>query len=425
MAPRTIDTATDQDITLALTLAAIADAVVVSAAQVDVPLSRVTDAVTVITGAELRERQTENIADALRAATGLGVTASGGRGAVTSLFTRGGESDYTLIVVDGMAVNEFGGSIDLAHLSAAGVDRIEIVRGPQSAVHGSGAIAGVVQIVTAEGGVPRALGQLETGSESFTRVVADARGAIGAWGFGAAIDALETEGYSGVSAAGRVSNDDYRRVEGSGAMSRALPGASRLRVTARANDNTRGFPGPYGSNPAGNYAGIDTVARGDNTTTSATAALDGLTGAIAHRLVSGWMRTDGDFASVFGESASFSRRSMVRYIADWNVSSVAGLSAGAEIARESSGSTFIVDRDGTEIPVKRHIAGYFAEARGTAGDRLIYTVGARLDQIHRDALAGDASPFGTRPDMAADTIWSFNPRASAVVFLSSGVVVHR
>jgi outer membrane cobalamin receptor len=89
------------------------------------PLSRVTDSVTVIDRADLDARQTETATEVLRLVPGFGVVASGGRGALTSIFPRGGESDYTLVFVDGIALNSFGGGFDAAHLSTAGIDRIE------------------------------------------------------------------------------------------------------------------------------------------------------------------------------------------------------------------------------------------------------------------------------------------------------------
>ena len=67
---------------------------------------------------------------------------------MTSFFPRGGESDYTLVLVDGIPQNAFGGGFDAAHLATADIDRIEVVRGPQSALYGSGAIGGIVQIIT-------------------------------------------------------------------------------------------------------------------------------------------------------------------------------------------------------------------------------------------------------------------------------------
>lgn len=405
----------------------ITDIVFVTASIVDLPLSRVTDSVDVITRAEVQARQTESVADGLRAVTGLGVTVSGGRGAVTSVFTRGGESDYTLVLVDGVAINEFGGSIDLAHLSPAGIDRIEVLRGPQSALHGSGAIAGVIQIVSAEGGTPRATAQIETGSESLWRAVADARGSAGAWSFGAGADTLRSDGYTGLSAGGeRVSNDDYRRAELSGVVSRRIGARARARATGRWNDNERGFPGPFGSNPAGNYGGVDTVSRGENTQGAASASFDASAGRFAHRASATWTRLESDFASPsffnpseLSLSESSTRRMSARYAADWSYGSAGGVSAGADISRESARSSFITDRNNSGIPVERTIVGYFTEARAAAGNRLLVTAGARLDQITRDAMQGDGAAFQPRPDLPSDTVWSFNPRVSAVFYLTS------
>ena len=94
------------------------------------------------------------------------VTRSGGRGALTSLFPRGGASNYTLVLVDGVRVNSFGGAFDFAHLSVANIDRIEVVRGPQSALYGSEAIGAVVQVFTRTGGAPTLNGQIEAGSQA-------------------------------------------------------------------------------------------------------------------------------------------------------------------------------------------------------------------------------------------------------------------
>ena len=77
-------------------------------------------------------------------------------GTLTSVFTRGGESDFTLVLVDGVRANAFGGGIDLSQVPLEDVERIEVVRGPQSALYGSDAIGGVVQVITRSGGRPSA-----------------------------------------------------------------------------------------------------------------------------------------------------------------------------------------------------------------------------------------------------------------------------
>src|SRR5216683_8388755 len=98
-----------QAIDLKLHVSAITESVVVSASLVDVPLSRSADSVTVITSADLQARQIDTVADALGLVPGLTVARSGDRGALTSLFPRGGGSNYTLVLVDGIRVNAFGG----------------------------------------------------------------------------------------------------------------------------------------------------------------------------------------------------------------------------------------------------------------------------------------------------------------------------
>ena len=147
-----------------MAVSAVSESLVVSASQVEIPLSRASSAVTVITGSELQAKQIATVADALRDVPGLTVARSGGPGTLTTVFPRGGESDYTLVFIDGIQVNAFGGGFDFAHLSANNVDRIEIVRGPQSALYGSNAIGAVVRIVTRDGGPPRG-GRVDRGGK--------------------------------------------------------------------------------------------------------------------------------------------------------------------------------------------------------------------------------------------------------------------
>ena len=104
----------------------------------------------------MADRQFVTVADALRLVPGMTIAPTGGLGSVTSLFPRGGESDYTLVLVDGVKLNSFGGGFDFGHLTTFGLRQVEVVRGPQSAVFGSDAIGGVVQLRSAIGGRPAA-----------------------------------------------------------------------------------------------------------------------------------------------------------------------------------------------------------------------------------------------------------------------------
>lgn len=121
--------------------------VVVSATKAGNP-GALTQAVTVITGEDLRARGVARVTDALREVPGASLVQSGSFGSVTSLFLRGGESRYTKVLIDGVPVNAPGGFFDLSHLTTDNVDRIEIVRGPASVLYGADAVSGVVQIFT-------------------------------------------------------------------------------------------------------------------------------------------------------------------------------------------------------------------------------------------------------------------------------------
>src|SRR5256714_6043927 len=125
--------------------------VVVSATKVPQPASTLSQAVTVISGDDLRARGVVRVSDALREVPGAQLVQSGSFGSVTSLFLRGGESRYTKVLIDGVAVNSAGGFFDFSHLTTDNIDRIEIVRGPPSVLYGADAVSGVVQIFTRRG----------------------------------------------------------------------------------------------------------------------------------------------------------------------------------------------------------------------------------------------------------------------------------
>ena len=122
--------------------------IVVTATRVPVAREALPTPVTVWTGPELADQGIRTVAEALRYVPTATVARAGSPGAQTSLFLRGGESDYVKVLVDGVPVNDPGGAIDLADLSTDQVERIEVVRGPVSVLYGSDAVAGVVQVFT-------------------------------------------------------------------------------------------------------------------------------------------------------------------------------------------------------------------------------------------------------------------------------------
>jgi vitamin B12 transporter len=134
-----------------LQLAPVQENVVVTPNRTETPAGLVGSTTTVIAKEEIDARQEAAVSDLLQTVPGLTTNRTGGYGAITSLFTRGGESKYTKVLLDGIPVNDPGGAFDFGSLSATGVDHIEVVRGPQSALFGSDAMTGVVQVFSQHG----------------------------------------------------------------------------------------------------------------------------------------------------------------------------------------------------------------------------------------------------------------------------------
>jgi vitamin B12 transporter len=172
---------------------------VVTADRIEERLDRSTSAVTVISSAEIEKRATTGLVEALRGAPGLDVYQAGGPGAQSFVFLRGATPGQTLVLVDGVRIGDPSsteGSLDLGNLVATDIERIEVLRGPQSALYGSDAMGGVIHIITRKGeGKPRASLLLEGGSYGTGHVRARVSGGEGPLWYSVAVDGLRSDGF--------------------------------------------------------------------------------------------------------------------------------------------------------------------------------------------------------------------------------------
>ena len=128
--------------------------VVVTATRDEVPIEQVGSSITVVTAKEIEQKQARTVADVLRAVPGLDVVRTGSFGGTTAIFMRGAKSEHTLVLLDGIQMNDpssTGGGFNFSNLTTDNIERIEILRGPQSTLYGSHAIGGVINIITKRG----------------------------------------------------------------------------------------------------------------------------------------------------------------------------------------------------------------------------------------------------------------------------------
>ncbi|MGH9388359.1 MAG: TonB-dependent receptor plug domain-containing protein, partial [Vicinamibacteria bacterium] len=171
------------------------DPIIVTATRLETPLDQVPASVSVVEGEDIERAQVTDALEVLRDIPGFTIVQTGSRGGTTSLFVRGGNSNFNQVLIDGVKANQAGGAFDFSDLTTDGIGRIEIVRGPQSALYGSDAITSVVQLFTRRGDGPLAArlgfagGEFETFEEK-----ASISGGTERYGYAIDVGRIDTDG---------------------------------------------------------------------------------------------------------------------------------------------------------------------------------------------------------------------------------------
>lgn len=359
--------------------------IVVTATRYPVSADSVGVTVTVLRGEDLRAQGIRSVADALRQVPGAQVVQGGGFGAQTSLFLRGGESDYVKVLVDGVAVNQPGGSYDFANLTTDNIERIEVVRGPGSVLYGSDAISGVVQIVTRDGRGDTELSATgEGGTYGSFRWEAEALGGGEALGWSAAVSRRTTDGIYGF-------NSDYHNTVASGRVRAAAGGRTGAALSARFADGAFHFPT--------DFTGAPTDHNQFNTERTTTVSLDvthRFSSAVEGQLLVGRHAANNEFVNPPDSATDFngfsdSRIDTRRWTAEARgqlrlPADIRGL-AGVSLDHERQAN---LQRSAAEDPLtrvdpspERTNWGFFLQGSAMPVARLQLTAGGRLDQNER------------------------------------------
>ncbi|MEN3368819.1 MAG: vitamin transporter [Verrucomicrobiota bacterium] len=171
------------------------EGIVVSATRIETPEEESPASIDVILADDFEIKQTHRVADSLREVPGVSVVQSGPPGSLTSVFTRGLRSEHTQVLLDGIPVNQgLQGAFNFADLTTDNIDRIEIVRGPQSTLYGPRALAGVIQIFTKRGsGAPTGEFSFEGGSNSTFRETLTSSGSAQQFDYSIGLSRLDTD----------------------------------------------------------------------------------------------------------------------------------------------------------------------------------------------------------------------------------------
>ena len=175
------------------------DQIIVTGARAPIAAADVGSAVTVIARDDIERRQVRYVTDLLRAVPGFSVSHTGVVGSQTQVRVRGSEANHVLVLIDGVRANDpaTGDEFRWEYLTTANIERIEIVRGPQSALWGSDAVGGVVHIVTraaSDGFGGDAF--LETGTENTSNGALNGHFGGTRWSLGLGVEHLETDGFN-------------------------------------------------------------------------------------------------------------------------------------------------------------------------------------------------------------------------------------
>ena len=227
-----------------LQIAQLSENVVVTASPQPLEVSQTPAPVDVVGREEIDERQLVSLADVLETVPGGAIARTGPEGGLTTFFMDGGNSNFTKFLVDGTPVNEPGGALNLSNATLDNVDKVEIVHGAESALYGTDAVSGVVQLFSHRGEtrIPEVNLFSEGGSFASARGGAQFSGLLGGFDYSAAGSYFHTDGQG--------LNDAFLNRSFAGNFGYRFSDANNLRLTVRSNSSFAGIPGPTLLEPA-------------------------------------------------------------------------------------------------------------------------------------------------------------------------------
>jgi vitamin B12 transporter len=358
--------------------------VVVIATRIPTPESQIASSVTAVTSDEIVARQIRTLPDLLKEIPGLNVVQSGGPGGQTSVFMRGTNANHTKVLIDGIDVSDPSlpnGAFDFGQLLTQDIQRLEVLRGPQSGLYGSDAIGGVINVITKSGSGPAQFNVgLEAGSHDTFNQVAGVSGSLERFHYAATFDHLHP-GATPVTPLNylppgqRRIDDAYDNLTGSTKLSFDVTEHFDLGLVARYTDSHLKFTGDNFANFPSTPDSSQSELNAQQYSTRATAhlvsvdgALDQIVGAAYSNIKSTEQSPDGPPTDNSGARLKFDWQGIVAIATDEK------LVLGAEHQRDSIT---------VPISASTSINSGYAELQSSVSGRLYDTLAVRYDDNDR------------------------------------------
>ena len=371
---------------------------VVTATRTETPEDEVGSAITVISAEDIVAKRITNVADALRTVPGLDVIRSGGIGQPTAVYLRGANANHTLVLVDGVEMNDPSspnGAFDFANLQTDNIERIEVVRGAASAAYGSDAMGGVINVITKKGqGATKYTATAEGGSYDTWKTTGAISGSTERINYSLDASRMETAGFSAADhTMGNTNPNGHRNNTVSGRSGIKVNDNLDLGLTLRYNEG-KTFNDDCGGVSCDNTGNYNTFNELFIRGFGHLKLFDGLW---EQTIGSAYSRTDRNNVTVFNPAslnsygnsiaANLGEKVKLDYQSIFNVHKASTITLGVEEEADSlSSSAASTDLYGTNasIPQKtmNTISGYLQDQINLF-DRSFTTVGVRYDDNNR------------------------------------------
>ena len=360
------------------------DTVVVTATRIPTPVVQVASSISVMTADEIASRQLQSLPDVLKTMPGLNVVQSGGPGGQTSVFMRGTNSNHTKVLVDGIDISDPSspaGTFDFGPFLTQDIQKVEVLRGPQSGLYGSDAIGGVINVITKSGQGPAKFdARVEGGSFDTFNQAGGVSGSLDRFHYAANVQHLHSGATPvtplGLLASGERRIDDFDdNLTGSTKLGLDVTDHFDLGLVARYTESHLRFTGDnYNTFPVT----PDSQQSANNTRQyylRASAHSLALEGALAQTLGFGYSNIksfetspDNPESDFFGQRVKFDWQGNIRLAADEK------LVLGAERQR---------DEITVPLSASTTIDSGYAELQSNFGDALFNTLSVRYDRNDR------------------------------------------